>query len=76
LAERVVERYSFQGDLVLDPFAGIGTVGIACLGLARRYYLIERKQKYLDEFHRWKRQLGHRKGRQRVSITRPTASPE
>ena len=58
LAEKVVRYYSIQGDLVLDPFAGIGTVGIACLGLDRRYYLIERQEKYLDEFHRWKRRLG------------------
>jgi DNA modification methylase len=55
LAERVVRYYSFQGDVVLDPFAGVGTVGIACIGLDRRYYLIERQVKYLDEFHRWKR---------------------
>jgi len=58
LAEKVVRYYSFQGDLVLDPFAGIGTVGIACLGLARRYYLIERVKAYVDEFYRWKDRLG------------------
>jgi DNA modification methylase len=57
LAERVVERYSFKGDLVLDPFAGIGTVGIACLGLARRYYLIERVKTYVEEFYSWKGRL-------------------
>jgi DNA modification methylase len=50
--------YSFQGDLVLDPFAGIGTVGIACLGLERRYYLVERVKAYVDEFARWRDRLG------------------
>jgi len=48
---------ALQGDVVLDPFAGIGTVGIACLGLDRRYYLIERVKRYVDEFYSWKDRL-------------------
>ena len=48
LAERVVRYYSFIGDVVLDPFAGIGTVGKAAVKLERRFTLIEHNKKYLD----------------------------
>jgi DNA modification methylase len=58
MAEKVVRCYSLQGDVVLDPCAGIGTVGIACLGLDRRYYLIERVKRYVDEFYSWMHRLG------------------
>lgn len=48
LAERVIRYYSFKGDVVLDPFAGIGTVGRAATMLERRFVLIERNPEYVD----------------------------
>ena len=48
LAERVIRYYSFEGDLVLDPFAGIGTVGQAAAALGRRYLLVERDEAYVE----------------------------
>ncbi len=48
LAERVIRYYSFKGDVVLDPFAGIGTVGQAAVRLGRRFVLIEKERKYAD----------------------------
>lgn len=48
LAERVIKYYSFKGDVVLDPFAGIGTVGKAATKLGRRFVLIELNKKYID----------------------------
>jgi len=30
LAEKVIKYYSFKNDVILDPFAGTGTVGKAC----------------------------------------------
>ncbi|HLF27476.1 MAG TPA: site-specific DNA-methyltransferase [Anaerolineae bacterium] len=48
LAERVVAYYSFKGDVVLDPFAGIGTVGEAAAKLGRRFVLIEQDANYVD----------------------------
>lgn len=48
LAEKVIAYYSFRGDVVLDPFAGIGTVGKAATKLARRFVLIEQEQQYID----------------------------
>ena len=46
LAERVVRYYSFVGDLVLDPFAGTGTVGRVAGFLKRRFLLIEKSETY------------------------------
>lgn len=47
LAEKVITYYSFKGDLVLDPFAGIGTVGEAAVKLGRRFVLIEQNPEYV-----------------------------
>jgi DNA modification methylase len=47
LAEKVITYYSFKGDVVLDPFAGIGTVGKAAVRLGRRFVLIEQNPKYV-----------------------------
>lgn len=48
LAEKVISYYSFKEDVVLDPFAGIGTVGRAAAKLGRRFVLIEQEPKYLE----------------------------
>jgi len=49
LAERVIRYYSFVEDMVLDPFAGSATTGLAAQNLGRRFVLIERKREYLLE---------------------------
>ena len=48
LAEKVIRYYSFKGDVVLDPFAGIGTVGKAAVMLGRRFVRIEQNPKYVS----------------------------
>jgi len=48
LAEKVISYYSFQNDVVLDPFAGIGTVGAAAAKLGRRFVLIDQEPKYAE----------------------------
>lgn len=48
LAERVIQYYAFQGDVVLDPFAGIGTVGKAAALHKRRFVLFERNPEYVQ----------------------------
>ena len=57
LAERVISYYSFKGDVVLDPFAGIGTVGAVAAKLGRRFVLIEQEPQYIsvirDEAKKW-----------------------
>ena len=35
------------GGIVLDPFAGSGTTGLACLNTQRKFILIEKKLKYI-----------------------------
>lgn len=48
LAKKVIQYYSFKKDVVLDPFAGIGTVGKAAVHLGRRFILIEQNTHYVD----------------------------
>lgn len=48
LAEKVIKYYSFQSDLVLDPFAGIGTVGKVAHRMGRRFLLIDNEPKYYE----------------------------
>lgn len=43
---RLVELFTDPGDIVLDPFAGSATTGVACLRLGRRFIGCE-----LDETH-------------------------
>jgi site-specific DNA-methyltransferase (adenine-specific) len=43
-----VERLTKLGMTVLDPFAGSGTVGVACFRLGRRFIGIEQHRPYFD----------------------------
>ena len=42
LLERIVAASSRAGDLVLDPYAGSGTTGVAAARLGRRWLLVDR----------------------------------
>jgi site-specific DNA-methyltransferase (adenine-specific) len=42
LLERIIAASSRPGDLVLDPFAGSGTTGVAAARLGRRWLLVDR----------------------------------
>lgn len=42
----LVELFTDPDDLVLDPFAGSGTTGVACLRLGRRFIGIEKDPTY------------------------------
>jgi DNA modification methylase len=52
LAERVIRYWSFEDDVVLDPFAGIGTVGVAAAALRRRFVLSEVDPGYVATMRR------------------------
>ena len=42
----LVELFTDPDDIVLDPFCGSGTTGVACLRLGRRFIGIEKDAKY------------------------------
>lgn len=46
IIRKLIRYYSFKGDTVLDPFAGIGTVGKAATAEARGYFLIDNNEEY------------------------------
>lgn len=46
LLERIILSSTNEGDIVLDPFNGSGTTGIASINLQRRYIGIEKDEKY------------------------------
>lgn len=47
LLERVIAASSVPGDLVLDPFCGSGTTGVAAVAAGRRFIGIEREHDYV-----------------------------
>ena len=47
LVENVIRFYSYENDLVLDPFAGSGTVGKVCAQNNRFSLLIDDKAEYI-----------------------------
>lgn len=46
LAIRVIQLFSFKGDVVMDPFAGVGTTCLAAFKFQRKYLGIDISQKY------------------------------
>ncbi|HJM44447.1 MAG TPA: site-specific DNA-methyltransferase [Candidatus Poseidoniaceae archaeon] len=51
LPRRVIELYSFKGDVIIDPFMGSGSTCIAALDTDRRYLGIDIDQEYCDLAH-------------------------
>jgi len=45
---QLVEKLSEPGQIVLDPFLGSGTTGVAAIQLGRKFIGIEREPKYFD----------------------------
>ena len=48
LSLRLVEFYSYKGDVILDPFIGSGSTAIAALKLNRHYIGFEISPKYIS----------------------------
>ena len=48
--ERIILASTKENDVVLDPFNGSGTTGIACLNLNRKYIGIEKEEEYFKCF--------------------------
>ena len=75
LAKKVIGYYSFKEDVVLDPFAGLGTTGKAATIMGRRFVLIEQSPEYVniirEEVGNW---LGE-EARQVLTLNCPPIEP-
>lgn len=49
IVERIINRYSNEGELVLDPFGGLGTVALKAVQMGRRGYTIELNNGYFRD---------------------------
>lgn len=52
LMEQLIRDFTDPGDLILDPFAGSGTTGVAAIRLGRRFIGWERDPKYHTIAHK------------------------
>ena len=48
LPRRLIEFYSFENDVILDPFIGSGTTALAAIELNRHYVGYDTSQEYVD----------------------------
>lgn len=48
LMEEIIKVHTNKNDIVIDPFMGSGTTGVACLTLDRKFIGIEIEKKYYD----------------------------
>ncbi|RCR71353.1 site-specific DNA-methyltransferase [Larkinella punicea] len=48
LIKPIIYATSKEGDFILDPFFGAGTVGVVCKKLKRNYHGIELKEDYIE----------------------------
>lgn len=49
IVDRLINRYSSPGDLVLDPFGGLGTVALEAIKAGRKGYTIELNNDYFRD---------------------------
>lgn len=49
IVDRLINRYSNPGDLVLDPFGGLGTVALEAIKAGRKGYTIELNNDYFRD---------------------------
>ena len=49
LPTRLIELYTYKGDVVLDPFMGSGTTAVAALRTQRDYIGFDADQSYVDQ---------------------------
>lgn len=52
LLKRIILTTSKEGDVVLDPMAGLGTTGYVANALNRKFIMIEKEEKYIKGIQR------------------------
>ena len=48
ILERIIKASTNKGDIIMDPFCGSSTTGVAALSLERRYIGIDNEPEYID----------------------------
>ena len=48
VCRKMINRYTFEGETILDPFMGLGTTALACDELGRNFIGIEKCKDYVD----------------------------
>src|SRR6476620_7554586 len=48
IPSRLTKLFSFYGDTVLDPFAGVGSTAKAAIPLGRRMICVDQNETYID----------------------------
>ena len=48
LPYRLIQLYSFKGDIILDPFMGSGTTAVAAIKSERKFVGYDISQEYID----------------------------
>ncbi|WP_419925941.1 DNA-methyltransferase [Candidatus Poriferisocius sp.] len=82
LPQRLIDLYTYRGDLVLDPFMGAGTTAVAAVRTERHYvgfdtdadYIALAKKRIADERDRLEQPA--EKQQWRVAVTPSASSPE
>ncbi|MCL4434468.1 MAG: site-specific DNA-methyltransferase [Actinobacteria bacterium] len=84
LPARLIEMYTYRGDLVLDPFAGSGTTAVAALRAGRHFVGYDLDESYVrlaesrvdNERQQLLREASSAPGRVRVPAIPAPASPD
>ncbi len=71
LLERIIRASTHPGEIVVDPFMGSGTTGVAALPLGRKFLGIEKEEEY---FQLAVRRIRHQQRTPRLPIPGSTAS--
>ena len=48
LPYRCIQLYSYEGDVILDPFSGSGTTAVACIKTNRGFICVDKEENYID----------------------------
>ncbi|PWI47222.1 hypothetical protein CEE45_12890 [Candidatus Heimdallarchaeota archaeon B3_Heim] len=74
LPYRLIQLYSFQEDIVLDPFMGSGQTAIAALKSSRRFVGYDINQDYVDLANRRVKQFKDEQSRKKLDNFLPSLS--